>query len=79
VNTMPRETIDAFLDHGRVEPTLERDVDDAKRTLERFAEAGIDYDDVVGTLEREGVEKFDASFKELLEGVADKRDQLVTA
>jgi transaldolase len=79
VNTMPRSTIDAFNDHGRVEPTLERDVDDAKRTLERFAEAGVDYDDVVGTLEREGVEKFDASFKELFDGVAAKRDQLVAA
>ena len=79
VNTMPRSTIDAFNDHGRVEPTLERDVDEAKRTLERFAEAGVDYDDVVATLEREGVEKFDASFKELFEGVAAKRDQLVAA
>lgn len=79
VNTMPRETIEAFLDHGKVEPTLERGVDDAKRTLERFAEAGIDYDDVVETLEREGVEKFDKSFQELIDGVAAKRDQLVTA
>jgi transaldolase len=79
VNTMPRSTIDAFNDHGRVEPTLERDVDEAKRTLERLAEAGVDYDDVVGTLEREGVEKFDASFKELFEGVAAKRDELVAA
>jgi transaldolase len=79
VNTMPRSTIEAFMDHGRVEPTLERDVDGAKRTLEEFAEAGIDYDDVVETLEREGVEKFDKSFKELFDGVAAKRDQLVTA
>jgi transaldolase len=79
VDTMPRETIEAFQDHGRVEDTLERDVDDAKRTLERFAEAGIDYDDVVQVLEREGVEKFENSFKELLDGVAAKRDQLVAA
>ncbi len=79
VNTMPRATIDAFNDHGRVEPTLERDVDEAKRTLDRLAEAGIDYDDVVATLEREGVEKFDASFKELFDGVAAKRDELVAA
>jgi transaldolase len=79
VNTMPRETIENFLDHGRVENTLERDVDGAKRTLEAFAEAGIDYDDVVGVLEREGVEKFADSFKQLFEGVAGKRDQLVAA
>jgi transaldolase len=79
VNTMPRETIDDFMDHGRVADTLEQGVDDARRTLEQFAEAGVDYDDVVEVLEREGVEKFAKSFKELLEGVASKRDELVAA
>jgi transaldolase len=79
VNTMPRETIEAFQDHGRVEDTLERDIEGAQRTLERFAEAGIDYDDVVAVLEREGVEKFATSFRELLDGVARKRDELVAA
>ena len=68
VNTMPRETIEAVLDHGRIERTLDRDVDDARRTLERFAQAGIDYDDVVEVLEREGVQKFADSFKELFTG-----------
>ncbi len=79
VNTMPRETIEDFQDHGRVEPTLERDIDGARRTLERFADAGIDYDDVVAVLEREGVEKFADSFHKLFDGVAAKRDQLVAA
>jgi transaldolase len=79
VNTMPRETVEAFEDHGKVQPTLEQDVDEARRTLERFAEAGIDYDDVVAVLEREGVEKFADAFKKLLDGVASKRDQLVAA
>jgi transaldolase len=79
VNTMPRETIDDFQDHGRVEDTLERDVDGARRTLETFGEAGIDYDDVVAVLEREGVEKFADSFQKLFDGVAGKRDQLVAA
>jgi transaldolase len=79
VNTMPRETIDAFEDHGNIARTLDQDVDGARRTFEQLAAAGIDYDDVVAVLEREGVEKFDDSFKELLEGVASKRDQLVAA
>jgi transaldolase len=55
VNTMPEETIDAFQDHGEVALTLERDVDEAKRVFEQVAEAGVDYDDVVAVLEREGV------------------------
>ncbi len=79
VDTMPRETIEAFQDHGRVENTLERDIDGAHRTLERFAQAGIDYDDVVAVLEQEGVDKFAKSFQELFDGVASKRDQLVAA
>jgi transaldolase len=79
VNTMPRETIEAVQDHGRVADTLERDLDGAKRTLEQFAAAGVDYDDVVAVLEQEGVEKFAQSFRELFDGVAGKRDQLAAA
>ena len=79
VNTMPRETLEAFQDHGRVRESLEEDVDGARRTLEAFAAAGIDYDDVVETLEREGVEKFAKSFEQLFADVEAKRDSLVTA
>jgi transaldolase len=79
VNTMPEETIDAFQDHGEVALTLEADVDGAKQLFERIAEAGVDYDDVVVTLEQEGVEKFADSFRELLDGVKAKRGELVSA
>jgi transaldolase len=79
VNTMPRETIDAFEDHGRAEATLERDLDGARRTLDELASAGVDYDDVVAVLEREGVEKFTKSFKELFESVSAKREQFVAS
>src|SRR5215211_1246638 len=79
VNTMPRDTVEAFLDHGSVRNSLEEDVDGARRTLEAFAQAGIDYDDVVATLEREGVEKFAKSFEQLFEDVEAKRDQMVAA
>jgi transaldolase len=76
---MPRETVEAFQDHGRVERTLDRDVEGARDTLRAFADAGIDYDDVVETLEREGVEKFAKSFRELFADLEAKRDQLVAA
>jgi transaldolase len=79
VNTMPEETIRAFQDHGEVALTLERDLDEAQRVFDRIAEAGVDYDDVVATLEREGVEKFADSFRELLDGVRAKRGELVSA
>jgi len=76
---MPEETIQAFEDHGEVAPTLERDVDEAHRVFDRIAEAGVDYDDVVETLEREGVQKFADSFAELLDGIRSKRGELVSA
>ena len=79
VNTMPEETIQAFEDHGEVAPTLERDVDEAHRVFDQIAEAGVDYDDVVETLEREGVQKFADSFAELLDGIRSKRGELVSA
>jgi transaldolase len=79
VDTMPEETIRAFQDHGEVALTLERDVDEAHRVFERVAEAGVDYDDLVAVLEKEGVQKFSDSFAELLEGVRGKRGELVSA
>jgi transaldolase len=79
VNTMPRETVEAFQDHGRVERTLDRDVEGARQVLQAFADAGIDYDDVVQTLEREGVEKFAKSFDQLFADVEAKRDAMVPA
>ena len=79
VNTMPRELVEAVLDHGKIADTLEQDVDGARKVLEDLKAAGIDYDDVVETLEREGVEKFADSFVELLDGVRAKRGELVAA
>ena len=79
VNTMPRETIEAFQDHGEVALTLEDGLDDARRLLDDLAKAGIDYDDVTDTLEEEGVQKFADSFEELLDGIRAKRGELVSA
>jgi transaldolase len=79
VNTMPKETIEAFQEHGEVRPTLEEGLDEARALLDELAAAGVDYDDVTRVLEEEGVQKFADSFEELLEGVAAKRAQLVAA
>jgi transaldolase len=76
---MPLETVEAFQDHGEVAETLEQDVDEAHSLLKQLDEAGVDYDDVVRVLEEEGVQKFSDAFKELLDGVAKKRDALVAA
>jgi len=79
VDTMPKETVEAFQEHGEVALTLEKDLDEAHRLFDQLAEAGVDYDDVTDTLEREGVEKFSDSFTELLDGIEAKRSQLAPA
>jgi transaldolase len=80
VNTMPRETIEAFQDHGEVRgDTVMEDVDAAHALMAALAKAGVDYDDVTETLELEGVQKFAESFAELLEGVRTKRGALAAA
>ncbi|MBA2383155.1 MAG: transaldolase [Actinobacteria bacterium] len=80
VNTMPLETIEAFQDHGEVRgETLTEGLEEARRLLEQLAEAGVDYDDVVETLEAEGVQKFADSFEELLDGIRAKRSELAAA
>jgi transaldolase len=79
VNTMPLETVEAFRDHGTVAPTLEQGVEEAEELLAELERAGVDYDDVTETLEREGVQKFADSFEELLDGIRAKRAQLAAA
>ena len=75
VNTMPEETIAAFQDHGEVAgDTVAKGLKKAHALLDELAAVGVDYDDVTKTLEKEGVEKFAASFAELLAGVGSKRD-----
>jgi transaldolase len=79
VNTMPEETIQAFQDHGQVAETLTQGLDEARQLFDDLRDAGIDYDDVSETLEREGVQKFSDSFEDLLDGIKAKRGELTPA
>lgn len=72
INTMPEETIRAYQDHGAPRQRLELGLDRARRLMAELAAVGVDYDDVTATLEREGVEKFAASFDALLGGLRDR-------
>ncbi len=71
VNTMPEATLDAVADHGEIRgDTITPMYGEAKQTLDRLAALGVDYDDVVQTLEDEGVKKFEDAWHELTEQVA---------
>jgi transaldolase len=78
VNTMPKKTIEAVMDHGEIRPTLEEGIEDAKELFGRLREAGMDYEDVTDTLEQQGIEKFTQPFDEMLEEIQNKRSQRVS-
>ncbi|HEY8306263.1 MAG TPA: transaldolase [Lapillicoccus sp.] len=68
VNTMPEKTLDAVADHGEITgDTITGAYDDAAGVLDALEQLGISYADVTALLEREGVEKFEASWAELLD------------
>jgi transaldolase len=80
VNTMPLETIEAFQDHGEVRgDTVLEGIDEARELLVKLEEAGVSYDDVVETLEQEGVQKFADSFEQIVESIRAKRGALAAA
>ena len=80
VNTMPLETVRAFQDHGEVRgDSVLDDIEGAQKVMRDLAEAGVDYDDVVVTLEAEGVQKFSDSFDQIIASIAEKRSSLAAA
>ena len=76
VNTMPGKTIEAFLNHGSTERSVDTDVDQARQQMADLSAAGIDIDAVTAQLENEGIDSFIKSFESLLAGVETKRSQL---
>ncbi len=76
VNTMPDATVEAFLDRGAVERTIDQGVAEAKTVLDRIEALGISLADVSSTLESEGVASFAKSFDELLQSLQDKANEL---
>ncbi|MBM6620822.1 transaldolase [Micrococcaceae bacterium RIT802] len=75
VNTMPEKTLDATADHAEITgDTVTGTYDESNQVLDDLAAQGIDYNDVVALLETEGVEKFEAAWKELLVDVREALD-----
>ncbi len=77
VNTMPPNTLDALLDHGKVVPdTVEQDVDEARAIVKQLQEANISLFDVTYQLQVEGVSSFSDSFAALMGAIVYKQNQL---
>ena len=76
VNTLPPETLDAFIDHGRASETITADLEGARRRIQRLAELGIDFDAITRRLQEEGVAAFAKPFQALLDSIDSKRKHL---
>ena len=72
VNTVPPATMEAFLDHGIVAPTIETDLEEARALLLRLDESGIDLDAITQKLQDDGVASFADSFETLLASISEK-------
>jgi transaldolase / glucose-6-phosphate isomerase len=79
VNTVPPATYDAFKDHGKVEPTLEENLDEARRVLDTFEAKGFSLSAITTKLTAEGVKSFNESFEQLMMTIEARRDLAVRA
>ncbi|HLJ20325.1 MAG TPA: transaldolase, partial [Stellaceae bacterium] len=72
VNTMPSETIAAFLRHGKVDPTVEVGIPEAKSVMADLERLDIDFQQVTKQLEDEGIQKFNQPFDAVMAELATK-------
>ncbi len=72
INTLPEQTLRAFAEHGVLRGSMNEEDADADSVLARIARAGVDIDALASRLQREGADSFVASWKELLQRIADK-------
>ena len=80
VNTMPTQTIDAYLDHGKPEPdTIEKGLDEARNIIARLPALGIDLRAVTQQLEDEGVKAFANDYQKLLASIEAKKKSSLAA
>jgi transaldolase len=72
INTLPKETIDLFLDHGKVRDTLNEEMSEAEHVLNDLKKVGIDLDAITEQLQVDGVKAFRDSFDQLLAALEEK-------
>jgi transaldolase/glucose-6-phosphate isomerase len=77
VNTMPPATMNAFKDHGRVQDTLEKDIEVANENLKKLDDLSISLNDLTEQLQSEGIVKFSDSYDKLINALDEKRSSIL--
>ncbi|HVP15295.1 MAG TPA: transaldolase [Terriglobales bacterium] len=76
VNTMPPQTLAAYNEHGRLEVTITRGLDDARALFRGLPQRGVPIDELIAQLEEEGVKSFAKSYDTLIATLEEKRAQM---
>lgn len=79
INTAPEKTLKALADHGEVGPLMAHDGGDCEKILARFAQAGVNVDNLATQLQDEGAKAFVKSWNDLLAVIASKSAALKQA
>jgi transaldolase len=78
VNTMPEKTLLAFADHGEVGEPMAADGGDSEEVLAKFAEAGVDVDELAARLQKDGAEIFVKSWNDMVDSISQEAEKLAS-
>ncbi len=76
VSTIPMTTLRAFLDHGKAELSIGKDIAGARQRLKNLAELGLDLDAIAEQLLLDGVDAFSKAFQGLMSSIETKKNSL---
>ncbi len=79
VNTLPPETLEAYLDHGEPSITIYEQLEQAEGNFNTLADLGISIHQITQELEDEGVRKFSESFDQLLGAIENRKQEFLKA
>jgi transaldolase/glucose-6-phosphate isomerase len=74
INTVPPQTLEAYRDHGKVQLSIENDLDQVKKAFSDLESVGISMQKVTQELEEEGVQAFSESYTSLIASVKKRRE-----
>ena len=77
VNTVPPATLDAFMDHGQTDRSIEEDVGGAQDRIDSLGAEGVDFDEITDALLNEGVDAFAQAFDDLMHSIEEKRNRVL--
>ena len=76
INTVPPATLEAFIDHGEVVPSLDKNIEKARSQLSQLTDLGVDLNELTNQLQAAGIVAFTKSFETLRASITEKLNLL---